>query len=292
MSDQNVIPTSNTSTLEEATPTRVFKEYVIPPYEKMRELYTIEKAPKDNGAGAWNSTRVAIMKNNPDGSKTLVHEFERNYPSAEFEPFRQLKDGKWHHYALISPKYTRLSVIDLETGEIINEPWPTITEKHHKKTTSWAGHEKWCEEHPIGMEMPSWGFCPMDFFVTDIVDYLEAENEEEYYALINQFVTHNGKVHWLEDEKNLMRYTGKLGFYSGCVWGDDSSAKLRVVNLADISEGVVTTDDRFGYIELAGDLKDIRFDETGRVSIPAVLNADVNTGKSRRIEAKWDEEDD
>lgn len=60
------------------------------------------------------------------------------------------------------------------------------------------------------------GFCPVDFYVPT------------------------------EDNPNL-----SFAFVAGCVWGDDSSWKVQYVDLSKIEEGVVTTDDRFGYIELA-----------------------------------------
>lgn len=40
------------------------------------------------------------------------------------------------------------------------------------------------------------------------------------------------------------------GFVAGCIWGDDSTWKIQVLDLSDVAQGLVRRDDRFGYIEL------------------------------------------
>lgn len=276
------------TTTDEVIPARTFEKFVAPPYENLREIYTIETSAKENAPGTWNSTVVTIFKNHPDGTKEALHEYTRNYPGAKFEPFRQLQDGKWKHYALIAPSYLRVSVIDLETGEIIHEPWPTVTEKHHEKRDDWKGHEKWCEDNPIGKEMPGWSFCPSDFYVPDLIDYLDADTEDEYSTWINKRYHHKDDVYfYLSQESELLNFTGQFAIYSGCVWGDDTSMKVKAIDLSRLSEGIITTDDRFGYVELAGKLTDIEFSENGYATIPVMLRANIDTGKAWPIEGNW-----
>jgi len=45
---------------------------------------------------------------------------------------------------------------------------------------------------------------------------------------------------------------GQFGFVSGCIWGDDSSWKIQYLDLSKVSDGIITRDERFGYIELCG----------------------------------------
>jgi len=47
-----------------------------------------------------------------------------------------------------------------------------------------------------------------------------------------------------------------FGLVSGCIWGDDSSWKLRYIDLSKVSEGKLDISDRFGYVELADSLPD------------------------------------
>jgi len=75
----------------------------------------------------------------------------------------------------------------------------------------------------IAGETPNeFGFCPVDFFVPE------------------------------EDEKVGLK--GRFGFVAGCVWGDDSSWKIQYLDLSKISEGKLRRENRFGYIELPGNL--------------------------------------
>jgi hypothetical protein len=81
------------------------------------------------------------------------------------------------------------------------------------------------------------GFCPVGFYVPDWWDL------------------HNGSVfpgseYWNTD---LEWPSGEFGFVWGCVWGDDSSWKVQLLDLTGIQSGVIRRDERFGYVELATD---------------------------------------
>lgn len=83
-------------------------------------------------------------------------------------------------------------------------------------------------------EDDSKGFCPVDFFVPNTYDHLGDPGEE------------------LQE--------GSFGFVAGCYWGDDSSWKIRYLDLSEIDKGIVKNEERFGYISMpCGDirLKDI-----------------------------------
>lgn len=83
----------------------------------------------------------------------------------------------------------------------------------------------------------AYGFCPRDLWVPGLQD----DPEEEYGQL----------TCWDEEGKP---HLGMFGFVGGCVWGDDRSDKVQFLNLSMIEEGLITRDQRFGYMELPGNL--------------------------------------
>lgn len=104
--------------------------FEIPSRPTPRERYTARALP-DPGFG-WPKCHVQVY----DGDR-IVAEYDRNYSMLRtFEPFRQ---GD-RDFALISTSYTRASVLDLQSGEVI------ATEA----------------ETPNGQ-----GFCPVGFYVPD-----------------------------------------------------------------------------------------------------------------------------
>jgi hypothetical protein len=85
-----------------------------------------------------------------------------------------------------------------------------------------------------GEEPESCGFCPTGYYVPGMDE---------------------------EDWNDVEELAGQIGFVCGCVWGDDTSWKLQVLDLSRVSEGKFSRDDRLGYVELPDmPLKDaIRF---------------------------------
>ena len=79
------------------------------------------------------------------------------------------------------------------------------------------------------------GFCPVGFYVPDWYDVHD-----------NSIVP--GSKYW---HKRNEEPSGKYGFVWGCVWGDDTSWKLQYLDLSKIQEGIISRDERFGYVELA-----------------------------------------
>ena len=80
-----------------------------------------------------------------------------------------------------------------------------------------------------GEEPGTFGFCPTGFYVPE--------------------TKHLGED-WGDGE--IVGPDGQFGFVCGCIWGDDCSWKIQHLDLSKITEGVLTHDDRFGYIELMG----------------------------------------
>jgi hypothetical protein len=81
--------------------------------------------------------------------------------------------------------------------------------------------------------------------------------------------------------------TGRFGFVSGCVWGDDSSWKVEYLDLSEAAKGVLRRDDRFGYLELprgmslrdAVHLEHYRDDAYGRIEFTVARAYYLKQGK-------------
>lgn len=89
-----------------------------------------------------------------------------------------------------------------------------------------------------GEEPSPGGFCPVGFYVPDWWDIHEPA--EKYGTL-------PGSRIWTRDHEWP---TGEFGFVWGCVWGDDSSWKVQYLGLSQLREGVLTREERFGYVIL------------------------------------------
>lgn len=220
------------------------------PTKGIREMYKPEVTVTSQG---WTQIHVDVMRldgTDDSGQEiwTKVAEYDRNYSLLKtFEPFQQLQDGRWRHYALISTRYTRLEVLDLQNGEIIAvEPFPKADQRFAENSNG---------KYKEGDELPGFGFCPMEFHVPDWWDEFDEsflpKKDPETGQLKQGFHSEDFAIS-LVDEFNA--YTGQWALYGGCIWGDDSSAKLRYIDLSKISEGIVAADERFGYVSLPNDL--------------------------------------
>lgn len=190
--------------------------------------FRVETSTVENTPGTWNSTKVAIFRD-----ERLIGEYIRNYSSFGFETFYPFQvETDW--YALYSAKYTATRVMKLHDDKI----------------------EDWCGEDDV-----SHGFCPVEFYIpryihthrnftmkdkntgTDKIHEYESytvdcnKDETEFLADMNapEFVS--------------MQYCN-FGFLCGCHWGDDSSWKIRYIDLSKIPEKSLLITDKFGYWEM------------------------------------------
>lgn len=288
MTDKNVAPAEPEK--EVVLPERNF---VFPPETKIRELYTYETKNVETDPKKWRQVSVTVYRNNPDGSRDEVFSYLRNYSMMQtFEPFRQLKDGVWKDYALISTHYTRFEVVDLEAGEIIAaEPVPQVTQEYLDNIPAkYREPGGWAADWKVGDERPGWGFCPVEFKVLDFQDKFT-------FATVNKpgYSKEGEPAKYLYSDEELNSYTGQWALYSGCLWGDDNGWKLRYIDLSRISEGVVTSDERFGYVPLSASLDEVMVSwVSGKhvVYLPVQVIADVSTGKIEPVPMNWGSDDD
>lgn len=198
------------------------------PAVDIRRRYTVEHSQTTTDK-EWPRSLVRVYDTLKEEGDDLVYEYKRNYSFLHtFEPFRQWQGDKWHDYALISPSYVNYEVLDLETGQVVAK---RDSENH------------------------SSGFCPVDFYVPDLL----TDDDGGYRA---EDIADSQYKDWFKDD--FATHSGQFGFVSGCVWGDDTSSKLRYIDLSKVSEGIVTEEERFGYWELpSGRLRNhIRLDGT------------------------------
>jgi hypothetical protein len=135
-----------------------------------------------------------------------------------------MHQGEW--YCTYSDNYTRLSFGKLEQGKL---------------------------EHVWSTEGGSKGFCPVEVAIPFEADYFIGKDleTEVFWEMENGFFweMENGSEY-----QNLRH--ADFGFYSGCVWGDDSDYKLKMFDLRELSSGKVTIiEEPIGYHVLPPSLK-------------------------------------
>jgi hypothetical protein len=178
--------------------------------------------PKANQPGVWGSSTVDILRGDEH-----IGGYERNYPSFSedtFEPFEL--NGSW--FALYSSDYTSTRVMTLPD----------------------------CKD--VGGEEPSpRGFCPVEFLVA------------RYRKVITTHLPTGRVIEGLrferaaDDREPALDYeisygpwqSLDVGFVAGCLWGDDSSWKLEVIDLSRAAEGVISRTARFGHVQLANKMR-------------------------------------
>ncbi len=224
-------------------------DFEVPALPKPRDEYYVRTSKKPNRPGTWDSTIVEVFRRGISArAPGRIATYERNHAMFQtFEPFRQ--GGR--ALALISRDYPKTAVLDLGTGEVIAEEV-----------------EQFYDGNP---QCPGAGFCPVGFYVPDWWDIHDASiiPGSEYW---------NSEREWPN---------GSFGFVWGCIWGDDSSWKVQYLDLSRIQEGVITREERFGYVELAtAGYRSPALTESlmssGSLSSPPPF-IDIQTGKEPRV---------
>lgn len=194
---------------------RNFKSYTGTPF-------SVETTTIDNGDSAWESTKVSIFRDS-----NLIGEYIRNYRSfgiLTFCPFEH--NGQW--YALYSAHYTSTRVMRLHDDKI----------------------EDWCGEEPS-----STGFCPTEIYVPQYKCEKESFTSESGTSDVEIYLVDSEFDDELEFNKIQEKsYYTNFGFLCGCVWGDDSSWKIRFIDLSQISAKILTITEKFGYCEMPRNL--------------------------------------
>jgi len=198
--------------------------------------FSVVCKPIKNNPGEWNSSKVSIYRD-----YEIIGEYIRNYPDYAVSTFEPFLIGKvW--YALYSPNYTALRVMRLDVDSV----------------------EDWCGEAPSAT-----GFCPVEVFVPQ---YMKFDFVDTYYLHNTEYKNHLEFMKEKSDPAFIEHTFHNFGFLSGCHWGDESSWKLRHIDLSKVSEKELIITEKYGYWELPEntELKDcitLRYWEDGFVKI-------------------------
>lgn len=175
--------------------------------------FIIETSPIENRPGTWNSTKVSIYRD-----ENLIGEYIRNYSNYGQQTFYPFKQGEeW--YALYSANYTVTRVMKLHDTHI----------------------EDWCgEDENVN------GFCPVEMYIPRYTTTMV--NESKYYTVDCTSSIDDFKEE-LNNNLSKLDYCD-FGFLCGCVWGDDSTWKIRYIDLSQIPNKILHILEKFGYWEM------------------------------------------
>lgn len=184
---------------------------------KWQPPFGITFTEKPNKPGTWSSQNVKVLNDECEEVGNYVYNYHSTPP---FYPFKL--ENKW--YALFSKHYTASAIMELPSCKII-----------------------WEEKSD------SYGFCPVNFYVPAVqkTDFCGDrtgkltgtwEKRLEHFEVAGKDEKHN----WIVREPEYYPF----GFSCGCIWGDDTSWKVRFFDFTKIKDKIINYDDRFGYIEL------------------------------------------
>jgi hypothetical protein len=194
-------------------------------YPRTPFVLAIERMVKPD-KNHWGTIRCAVHRcTDSEGltSDNQVVSFEYNYSSGIkdiFQPFMS-SDGKW--YCLYTEKYTQLSLARLDGGF-----------EHLDSTT--GGSDGFC---PVECAIP-WELKYENKYIEDPAHKTCYDYSFDPIELMSEY--EDGT-----EESGHLRHTD-FGFYCGCVWGDDTSWKLKFLDLRQVPEGKLLVDEAaLGY---------------------------------------------
>jgi len=165
--------------------------------------YSVKTSSIKNGPGFWDYTLVEIFK-----GEDKIGEYKRNYRSFGASTFYAFTFNN-KDYALYSPDYQQIRLMSLPDCLDIPLKEECLKQMQH--------------------------FCPTELYVP-IWRKTTGENKGEIFN-IQQCVNTLKKE---PNEKYVYTYGYcSIGFALGCVWGDDSSDKLMIVDLRKIEDGEI-----------------------------------------------------
>jgi hypothetical protein len=203
------------------------KAYLVSEMGKNRECYSYQGTPfqlivnaVDNGKGVWSTQDCEIWRiggnEKNEAVAATVGTFHYGYSGGIqniFKPFKH--KGKW--YCTYATSYTCLSVACLDKDQLVHVA-------------------------DVPGDLAADGFCPAEAGVPFRIDC-----EEGLYADWDL----DG---WDFTNPSANRMNAEFcdfGFYCGCVWGDDSSYKLKFIDFRDLEQGkIYTPEEPLDYYEL------------------------------------------
>lgn len=174
--------------------------------------------------------------------------------------------GYWRNYGMVAKTFCPFRVGDT---------WYALYSKDYTATRVARltdTFEDWCGEDPSGA-----GFCPVEFFVPLKFQNTYTSNGEKVSYDVWLDAEYESETEFNEEAKDKPLRWADFGFVSGCIWGDDSSWKLRHLDLSGIPEKRLIITEKFGYWELAGNIREsVRMYGHGRIGLTGQFTMDLN----------------
>lgn len=231
-------------------------------------IFTAKKLKNiENRPGSWQSQLIEVFQQETaESAPVRIGEFTRNYSS--YIPFAPFRIGD-RYFALYSSDYTSTRLLEFFPAE--------------QRMQDIGGEDR-----------NSNGFCPVQLYVPEVTDYFfqdmhsgpdkPIKNWEAPLESLppNTVILEHGTTG--TSEHYHVGYPPIHGFVAGCHWGDDSSWKIQHFDLSRATEGIITRDNRFGYIELPRNLTlekaiDAEYlSESGRIRIAVEFEFDPVSG--------------
>jgi len=145
-----------------------------------------------------------------DSEDKVIGSYERNYPSHAENTFAPFTLDGENWYALYSKNYTAVRIMELPSCKDIG-----------------------------GQENDGFGFCPTELFVPII----------SVSTYKGTFRIDRLNEDWPKFDSHINKFHTKA-FVLGCIWGDDTSWKLRTIDLNKAIKGEVVSEEQFGYLEI------------------------------------------
>lgn len=196
------------------------------PGSQLRDIYRARRDP--NGTPLMET--VTIEKRE-DSGWVEIYAYERcpsSYASP-FHPFRQWKDGVWRHYGFITPGRFGFSVLDMESGTVI--PLWNPRPMRRWEMQSFVAHQFW-----------TYDFKPSYSDSDDSLPAIIAEEGSDYE--VSKY-----------DLDELEAFNNQFAIVSGSYQHDVGlEESVKYIDLSRLDEGIMTSDQRFGNIDISGDL--------------------------------------
>lgn len=191
--------------------------------------YYIGTESKSIRAGAWSVTECTVW-DKTGGGKIQIGRYQYDYHSCArdiFYPFKQ--DDQW--YALYSTHYETIALMTLPDCKVVE-----LTEESKKNLH---------------------GFCPVESWVLAYKRYLyDLNNGTSAFIYLSEDEMSDQSNDDAADYGPIQYHS--FAFVAGCVWGDDSSMKVNMLDLSRIKEGILKYVDYKGspwsYLELPRNL--------------------------------------
>jgi hypothetical protein len=203
----------------------------------------VQTFPSSKG---WEIQQIGIFEHN-NTNNIQIGSYLRNYHTFYNTFFAFKIDSEW--FALYSPNYMETRVMKLiptkDQKEPINNIYSPSDIYDFLNHCDFKSNLRGCLD--LGGESIK-EFCPTDYYIppfiltesNDEVDITSDEIDDPYISP--------------PDSAYPLRFRS-FGFIGGCIWGDDTSCKIQMIDLEKAKEGIISRQESLGYLWIPNNLK-------------------------------------